>query len=122
MEMNQRWQKSYATNSARLDIREFVLLYLHHDQVISPCDVGEAVVRPNLVHVVGEDGHDEPAGVVARPGPRLVVTGVIHIHDHLQWDLRLRNGCSGLKAAYKYRDAKCAPHSGMAIDWCGYCG
>ena len=68
-------------------------VYLHQDQVISPCDVGESVIGPDLVHVVGEDGHDEPAGVVARPGPRLVVARVVHIHDHLKRDLRLGTGC-----------------------------
>ena len=62
----------------------------HHDKVISLCNVRQAVVGPDLMDVVGEHRDDQPAGVVARPCPGLVVARVIHIDQHFKGDLILQ--------------------------------
>ena len=70
-------------------------MYSHHDEDVSPCNVCKAVVGADLVHVVGEDRHDEPTGVVARPCPGFIVTGMVHIHHQLKGDLGLEESECG---------------------------
>ena len=57
--------------------------HLHKDQDVSSGHVCQAVVGADLVHIVGEDGHHQAAGIVAGQSPRLPATGVVHVHQQL---------------------------------------